>query len=405
VWLIGLLTLFSVVMTTASAEAGRVALLIGNAAYKETAALANPRNDANDLADVLKRLNFEVMVGFDLSKREMERLIRQFDQKLVGAEIALFFYAGHGIQVGGKNHLIPIDARLSAEGDIDFESLPLELVTRRMEREAKTSIIILDACRDNPLAKNLARTMGTRSTDIGAGLAEVRTGVGTLISFSTQPGNVALDGTGRNSPFTSALLRQIEVKGRDIMTTLAAVRGDVLSATRGKQVPWEHTSLLGPVILSGPAIDTASPIAPPVAKPMAGSATDAGTNCNAVVAFLKETGAFGSRPVMETAYADRVAYYKRGNLSRSEVLYIARDYERRYPTRIYEIDEKTLAIRANTENACIARFEYNFSAKNNSEERSGRGWAEYTLQRRTGRFEVTTEVGDVLTSNTGRAPR
>ena len=181
------------------AEARRVALVIGNGAYKDTAALTNTRNDATDVSAALKRLRFEVLEGLDLDKRAMERLIRQFDQKLSGAEIALFFYAGHGIQVAGQNHLVPVDARLAAEGDIDFESLPLDLILRRMEREAKTSVVLLDACRDNPLARNLARTMGTRSANIGQGLAEVKTGIGTLISFSTQPGNVALDGQGRNS--------------------------------------------------------------------------------------------------------------------------------------------------------------------------------------------------------------
>ena len=236
----------------------RVALVMGNAAYKETAPLTNTRNDAADMIAVLKRLGFEVLEGIDLDKRAMERLIRQFDQKLAGSEIALFFYAGHGLQVSGQNYLVPIDARLAAEGDVDFESLPLSLVLTRMERVAKTSLVLLDACRDNPLARNLARTMGTRTANVGQGLAEVRTGVGTLISFSTQPGNVALDGGGRNSPYTAALLKQIEAPGRDILSALAAVRGEVVRVTNGKQVPWEHTSLLGPVVLNAAAA-TAAP--------------------------------------------------------------------------------------------------------------------------------------------------
>jgi formylglycine-generating enzyme required for sulfatase activity len=118
-----------------------------------------------------------------------------------------------------------------------------------MEREAKTSIVLLDACRDNPLARNLARRMGTRSANIGQGLSRVESGIGTLIGFSTQPGNYALDGDGRNSPYTRALLDEIEQPGRDVLATLAAVRGRVVKATSGKQVPWEHTSLLGPVVL------------------------------------------------------------------------------------------------------------------------------------------------------------
>ncbi len=238
----------------------RVALVIGNAAYKETTPLTNTRNDATDMVEVLKRLQFDVLDGIDLDKRAMERLIREFDLKLADADIALFFYAGHGVQISGQNHLVPIDARLAAEGDVDFESLPLSLVLSRMERTAKTSLVMLDACRDNPLARNLARTLGTRAANIGQGLAEVKTGVDTLISFSTQPGNVALDGTGRNSPYTTALLNEIETPGRDVLTTLAAVRGAVVKATNGKQVPWEHTSLLGPVVLQ--TGESATPVAP-----------------------------------------------------------------------------------------------------------------------------------------------
>jgi formylglycine-generating enzyme required for sulfatase activity/uncharacterized caspase-like protein len=248
----------------------RVALVIGNGAYKETQPLINTTNDAPDMAAALKRLGFDVLEGINLDKRAMERLIRQFDQKLAGAEIALFFYAGHGMQVSGQNHLVPVDARLAAEGDIDFESLPLNLVVSRMEREAKTSIVLLDACRDNPLARNLARTMGTRAANVGQGLAEIRTGVGTLIGFSTQPGNVALDGRGRNSPYTAALLRQIEAPGRDVMSTLAAVTGEVVSATAGRQVPWQHASLTGPVVLN-PGVAVAMPAVTPAQSPVATS--------------------------------------------------------------------------------------------------------------------------------------
>lgn len=235
-----------------AADDKRVALVIGNSSYQHTAPLRNPRNDAEDITAALKRLGFEVIEGIDLDKRSMERSIRQFGVKLAGAEVALFFYAGHGVQVSGQNYLLPTDARLSSEGDVDFESIALHLVLKQMEREAKTSLLLLDACRDNPLARNLARTMGTRSSQIGQGLAEVRTGVGTLISFSTQPGNVALDGTGRNSPYAAALLKHVETPGKGVSATLVNVRNEVVKATAGKQVPWEHTSLTGEIIFTAP---------------------------------------------------------------------------------------------------------------------------------------------------------
>jgi hypothetical protein len=244
-----LCALAALAMPAAAKAEKRVALVIGNAAYQNTTPLTNPSNDAADVAALLRRLEFEVVEGRDLDKRSMERLIRTFGTKLAGADVALFYYAGHGLQVGGQNFMVPTDARLSAEGDVDFESLPLNLVIKQMEREAKTSLILLDACRDNPLARNLARTMGTRSAQVGQGLAEVRTGVGTLIAFSTQPGYVALDGTGRNSPYTEAWLKYAEMPGKDIGAVLVDVRNDVLKATNGRQVPWEHTSLTGQVYL------------------------------------------------------------------------------------------------------------------------------------------------------------
>ena len=245
----------------------RIALVIGNSVYQNTAELKNPKNDAGDMAASLRRLGFEVFEGHDLDKRSMERMIRQFGVKLSGADLALFFYAGHGVAVGGQNYLVPTDARLASEGDADFEGLQLTLVLKQMEREAKTSIVLLDACRDNPLARNLARTMGTRSSQVSQGLAEVRTGVGTLIAFSTQPGNVATDGTGRNSPYAEALLRHIEVSGTDVSGVLIAVRNDVLKATDGRQVPWEHTSLTGQVYLKVAPPSTPVAVRPPAANP------------------------------------------------------------------------------------------------------------------------------------------
>jgi len=235
----------ALIVVPAAAER-RVALVIGNSAYEHTSPLANPRNDATDISSALKRLGFEVVAGsVDLDKRSLERKIREFTTTLAGADVALFFYAGHAVQVGDQNYLVPIDARLATEADVDFETISLRLVLQHMERdrEWKTSLIFLDACRDNPLARNLARSMGTRSSSVGQGLAAVKGGVGTLIGFSTQPGNVARDGTGRNSPYAGALLKQMEGTKGDINAVLINVRNQVLQATSGQQVPWEHSSL------------------------------------------------------------------------------------------------------------------------------------------------------------------
>jgi len=233
------------------AFAGRkVALIIGNSSYKAAPPLENPKNDAADISSAFKSLGFEVFEGVDLDKSAMERLIRDYAGSLSGAELGLFFYAGHGLQVNGVNYLVPIDAELLTAAALDFELVRLDLVQRTMERETPTNILFLDACRNNPLARNLARSLGTRSTDIGRGLAVVEAGQGTLISFSTQPGNVALDGTGRNSPFAGALVKHIAKPGFDLSNILIKVRTDVMETTQRSQVPWEHSSLTSQVYLS-----------------------------------------------------------------------------------------------------------------------------------------------------------
>ncbi len=221
----------------------RVALVIGNSKYQHTAELRNPGNDAADIAASLKKLGFKVMVGLDLDKLAMDRIIQAFAESLSGASLGAFFYAGHGLQVGGQNYLVPVDAKLNTAAALDFEMTRLDVVQRAMERATNTNVLFLDACRDNPLSRNLARALGTRSTDVGRGLAVVEAGSGTLISFSTQPGATALDGEGRNSPFSGALAKRIEAP-EDLMSILIGVRKEVVTVTHHKQVPWEHSALL-----------------------------------------------------------------------------------------------------------------------------------------------------------------
>jgi hypothetical protein len=228
-----------------AAAAKRVAFVAGNAAYAKAGALTNPVNDANDVAKALTQSGFKVILGLNLDRRAFEEKLRAFSRSLEDADAAVLFYAGHGLQVAGRNYLVPVDAGLKTERDLDFEAISLDFVLRQMEtgREGKTNIVFLDACRDNPLARNLARSMGTRSVSVGKGLAEVQTGVGTFIAFSTQPGNVAFDGAGRNSPFTAALASHIRERGRNLTTLMIEVRKDVLKATNGRQVPWDHSAL------------------------------------------------------------------------------------------------------------------------------------------------------------------
>jgi uncharacterized caspase-like protein len=240
----GVLIALVCTFTPASAEK-RVALVVGNTHYQHSPALGNPVNDANDVADVLKSLGFKVLLGLDLDKRAFDSKVREFAGALSQADTAVFFYAGHGLQVALQNYLVPVDATIERERDLDFEVVRLDLVLKHMEleREGKTSIVFLDACRDNPFRENLARSMGTRAISIGQGLAEVQTGVGTFIAYSTQPGNVASDGAGRNSPFAGALKRHIPEPGRNLNAIMIDVRKDVLEETHGRQVPWDHSAL------------------------------------------------------------------------------------------------------------------------------------------------------------------
>jgi Caspase domain/Invasion associated locus B (IalB) protein len=226
-----------------ASAAKRVALVIGNAAYEQIPQLKNPKNDAEAVAAILDRLGFQVVKGIDLNHENFAKTVRNFSRDLSGADAAVLFYAGHGLRVNDRNYLAPVDAKLESEADLDFEMVQLETILAQMEREARINIVLLDACRDNPLARNLARSMGTRSAAIGRGLARVETGIGTLIAFATQPDNVALDGEGEHSPFTAALLKHIETPGLDIAVLMREVRQDVIAATSGKQVPWDNSSL------------------------------------------------------------------------------------------------------------------------------------------------------------------
>jgi formylglycine-generating enzyme required for sulfatase activity len=235
----------------------RVALVIGNGGYRHTTPLKNPANDATAIAAKLEALGFEVVGGaqdgVDLDYGTMAARIRDFGRQLrdnVGT--ALLFFAGHGLQVGGRNYLVPVDAHLQVEADVSLELVELQSILNQMERFDRTSIVLLDACRNNPLARNLARAMGigdTRAAGITEGLAEQKVVAGTLIAYATQPGHVAYDGDGANGHFTAGLLDHIAQPGREVELMLKDVRAKVVDATKtktqGPQVPWVHSSLMG----------------------------------------------------------------------------------------------------------------------------------------------------------------
>ena len=222
----------------------RVALVVGNANYQHAVPLANPKNDAEDMAALLRRLGFQVTAGIDLTDAAMEDRIRGFSRRARAAKVALFFYAGHGMQVDGVNYLVPVDAQLADEADLPFETVALDLVLKRMG--GGTNLVFLDACRDNPFARGWAGA--GRSTSVGRGLTRVGEagGSGMFIAFATDPNRIAADGEGRNSPFTAALKRHIETPGLEINGLLTEVRRTVLASTGDVQRPWSNSSLSDP---------------------------------------------------------------------------------------------------------------------------------------------------------------
>jgi uncharacterized caspase-like protein len=296
-WIAFVATLVLLAATPTAYAEKRVALVVGNAAYRYTGKLDNPKNDAADMVAALRKHGFDVIEGVDLDKAAFDRKVAAFVVALKGAGAGVFFYAGHGLQVAGKNYLVPIDAKAEEEAALELEMVRVDIVHAVMERQTETNILFLDACRDNPLARNLARKMGTRSAEVGRGLRQVEAGVGTLISFATQPGNVALDGAGRNSPYTGALVRHLAAPRGDLYSILIDVRKDVIAATRNRQVPWENSALTAPFYFGAP-LAPAAPATAPAPTPQASGAAERtwalvkdSTDVKTLGAFRRQYGA------------------------------------------------------------------------------------------------------------------
>jgi hypothetical protein len=227
----------------------RVALVIGNSAYTHVGPLANPGNDARAIAQVLRSLDFYVIEGEDLGYDDMRGALKQFSNLLGEADLALLFYAGHGLQAYGENYLLPVDTQLETGADIAFETMSLDRILKQMNRLVPTSVVLLDACRNNPFQDTLNRP-GYAAFPASQGLAEISAQGGVLIGYATEPGAVALDGDGANSPFTAALLEEIGAVNVEINTMLTRVRARVFETTGGAQRPWTSSSLLNETYLN-----------------------------------------------------------------------------------------------------------------------------------------------------------
>jgi hypothetical protein len=252
------LLIFAVLLACGPAHAEkRVALVIGNSAYKNVARLANPANDATLIGGMFKKAGFDTVdVKLDLTVVDMRKALRDFGNKARDADVAVIYYAGHGIELDGNNYLIPTDAALETDTDVLDEAFPLDRVLFAIEPAKQLRLVILDACRDNPFAKTMRRTVASRA--IGRGLAKVEpTSPNTMIAFAAKAGSTASDGDSKNSPFAAALVERLPTPGLDLRKAFGFVRDDVLKNTGYKQEPYVYGSLGGDDV----PLVTAKPVA------------------------------------------------------------------------------------------------------------------------------------------------
>lgn len=424
----------------AAALERRVALVIGNGAYEHTTPLRNPTNDAADVAAALKRLGFDVVVSTNATGAALAEVLSNFTKLLQGADVALLFYAGHGVQFGGRNHLLPIDARLSNEFALRREAIAVDDVLASMEAQARTSIVFLDACRNNPLAEQLQRSLkgSDRSGVVTRGLARMELrGGNTLVAYATAPGEVAEDGQGRNSPFVEALLRHIETPGVDIEVVMKDVTSDVRQATRNRQKPERLSRLEGKLVLKGgpgPAgtaarIDTVDPgrderlywesvresndaaqIQAYLARYPQGLFADiASAKLRQLAARLTLASPApppATSPVDTTMhdritrfvefeylqdkehFAERVDYYDKGIVALQYILDDRRKYAAKWPSRQYKLIPGSLSIARKGANEHIVTFRLSYTVANGATRRDGQASTQILLRESGSSFLV-----------------
>lgn len=272
----------------------RVALVIGNGAYANKGVLPNPTNDANDVAAALKKSNFEVILGTDLGQAQMQELTIRFARAAGNADVAMFYYSGHAMQHNGVNYLMPVDAKLDDEVDLKRFTRVDDIVSD-LQQAKNLRILVLDSCRDNPLAEGLKRSAGpTRGAAIGRGLSKMEAPLGTIVSFSTQAGRTADDGSGRNSPYTTAFLKHIS-EPQEIGDVFRNITTDVYEVSGKAQLPELSLSIVGKFYLNGTLSVTVTPSSP----------SGQSDPCSAAEAHWKAADSIGTN----AAYEDHIARF------------------------------------------------------------------------------------------------
>jgi hypothetical protein len=227
-----------------------VALVIGNSSYRNAPVLPNTVNDARDMVTALRKVGFEVVDGIDLDKRGMDAALTRFARLAQDADAAMFYFAGHGFQFNGENYLVPVEAKVEDEVGVQYETTRLNDVVTALNYARGVKIMVLDACRNNPFVGLLAKRQATRGFSVGSGLAPVQRAQGMVIAYATQANDVAADGAGRNSPFTAALVREIDQPGLEVAALFRRVQKSVYDSTSGRQTPELSLSLLGDFYLN-----------------------------------------------------------------------------------------------------------------------------------------------------------
>lgn len=374
----------------------RIALVVGNSNYQSVASLNNPRNDAGLIAETLRKVGFTLIgsrAQLDLDKPTFDKAIQTFGNELIGADVALFYYAGHGVQIRSVNYLVPVSANPVREADVDFQMVDVNLILRQMEGSGtKLNLVILDACRNNPFGGR-----GLRGTE--SGLAQIRAPEGTLLSYATQPGNVALDGTGNNSPYSAALAQTMLKPGLDIFQTFNQVGVQVKRATGGSQQPWVSSSPIdGSFYFMGQTLKepaTAAPQTSPTPNsnsaalaPQTRPAAATPSLAQRALAFVIDdmTQSQGSTTdflnYARKALDDRIDYYGKSTI-RAEVLKDKERYVKSWPVRSYRLLSETIRTSCNeSQSSCQVNglLEFNLSNPANGKTSAGTSSFEYGIR-------------------------
>lgn len=350
----------------------RTALVIGNAAYRHLGALRNPANDARDMAGALEALGFEVTTLIDATFDEMDEAVFAFGQRLGDrGGVGLFYYAGHGVEADGVNYLVPVEQEIRAERELRRKTIPVDAILEEMEYARNgTNIIILDACRDNPLPEEARSASSTR------GLSIVQAPSGSLVVYATSPGNVAQDGRGRNGVFTGSLLDHIATPDVNVTDMLVAVRNDVMARTGNEQTPWENSSLTGPFYFAGGAggglVTPVDPTPQPDPTPTTGAVAQLyiETEPMGATAYL-DGRELGPTPV----YVDEVALGREVEIAAREGTFSGRESLRPTEERIYVV---RITLQQETGNIVFLTGERGLSVTIDGDEvgvlESGRWW-------------------------------